>query len=115
MSATGALALQNVPADPNTDSVWAWVNQLNGNHGGAVRLYTSHEFGGRWVTTVPLPAGWHVTFKFFKAPKGYDAAASGVGSPQIQWEYGGVNNDRTLDLPSLNIQAVRGPYTWGQP
>ncbi|MCC7441985.1 MAG: hypothetical protein IT285_10140 [Bdellovibrionales bacterium] len=111
--ASSALALEGVPANPETENVWVWVPQLRDNQGMALRLFTNHEFGGRWVTSVPLPRGWRMSFKFFKLPKTLDPNTQGLS--QAQWEYGGLNNDRSMEMPTLAVQGIRGPYVWGNP
>jgi phosphatidylserine/phosphatidylglycerophosphate/cardiolipin synthase-like enzyme len=106
------VSLHDVPANPETETVWAWVPQLNDNKGGAVRLYTHEYFGGKWVGTIALAPTWKASFKFFILPAN---TSPEKGMHLAKWEYGGSGNDRWVDLSNLAFSQIKAQYFWGKP
>jgi phosphatidylserine/phosphatidylglycerophosphate/cardiolipin synthase-like enzyme len=106
------LSVENVPANPATEVVYAWVANLNNGAGGAIRLYTDKTFAGRWMNAVPAYLNQDTRFKFMILPKGVSPYAKGLHS--ARWEYGGAGNDRVMHSSSLSVQRVEKVYRWGQ-
>ena len=120
--ASGALvmAVKNVPAPlDGSRRVWAWVSNWksteDGPQGRAFELFSYGTFDGKWVTSIPYAAGADLRWKFITAPGDIDPNKN-IGSPDIQWEYGGMDNDRSATLGARNLMTIRSSnYVWGAP
>lgn len=119
--ANKAFAVENVPADPNKDNLWAWIPQLNDNRGGFVQFFTHGYAAGRWLATIPLKPGWSFEVKLLKVPKGFNPYA-GCGRatlaeciPSDAWEWQGFERQRWVHMPQFGVQTVDRVYQWGNP
>jgi hypothetical protein len=88
------VSIYNVPAGPG-DKVCLYSPQLNDNKGGAIPLYTSEEFAGKWLAAIPAPIGWKIDFHVYIDGKMRD-------------------KDRTVVTPKLGIFTFPGHYEWGK-
>jgi phosphatidylserine/phosphatidylglycerophosphate/cardiolipin synthase-like enzyme len=108
-----AAAVLSVSADanPETDSLWAWITIPGSVFQYAAELYTHRAFNGQWVTSVPLLPGTGFNFKFFKAWKGYSPITDGLNNVSFEW--GGSGNDRHYKLAPFAVHTVPGRFTFG--
>lgn len=114
------MAVKNVPAPlDGSRRVWAWVSNWksteDGPQGRAFELFSYGTFDGKWVTSIPYAPGADLRWKFITAPGDIDPNKN-IGSPDIQWEYGGMDNDRSATLGARNLMTIRSSnYVWGAP
>jgi hypothetical protein len=117
---SGALvmAVKNVPASLDySRRVWAWVPDFpaateGGSPGRAFELFSYGTFEGKWVTSIPWTPSQEVRWKFFTAPAAVDPNRDGLGAQGIQWEYGGIHNDRRATLGSRPLLTIRSSNLW---
>lgn len=103
------LSVDHVPADPNTNSMWAWSPTLEMG----LQLFTHHVFAGRWLTVVPISPGKTLAYKFLITPKEEVPSKNNL-KPSFNWEFDGVHN-RSITLPNMALQKIEGHYKWGDP
>ena len=116
------MAVTGVPAGTDgSRRVWAWVPNADpvaegGAPGRAFELFSYHTFEGKWVTSIPGAPRTDVAYKFFTSPRDVDPNRDGLGAPGIEWEYGGVGNDRHASLGSRPLLTIRDSnLRWGAP
>jgi hypothetical protein len=114
------MAVKNVPAIVDgSRRVWAWVSNWQAAEGGpsgrAFELFSYGTFEGKWVTSIPYAPGAELRYKFFTAPPNVDPNRD-LGAPGIEWEYGGMDNDRRATLGSRPLMTIRSSnLSWGAP
>jgi phosphatidylserine/phosphatidylglycerophosphate/cardiolipin synthase-like enzyme len=116
---SGALvmAVKNVPVGLDySRRVWAWVPDYPGVDGApagrAFELFSYGTFEGKWVTSIPAAPGTNVRWKFFSAPASVDPNHDGLDQDGMQWEYGGIHNDRTATVGSRPLLTIRSSSLW---
>lgn len=116
---SGALvmAVRNVPAGlDGSRRVWAWVPDYprgdGETTGRAFELFTHGTFEGKWVTSIPWTPSGELRWKFFTTPAGVDPNRDGLDAPGIEWEYGGMHNDRRATLGSRPLLTIRSSNLW---
>jgi phosphatidylserine/phosphatidylglycerophosphate/cardiolipin synthase-like enzyme len=121
---SGALimAVKNVPAAlDGSRRDWAWVANWQpptdgAPAGRAFELYSAETFEGKWVTSIPYAPSSELQYKFFTAPPNVDPNRDGLGAGGIEWEYGGMGNDRRATLGSRPLLTIRSSnLQWGAP
>ncbi len=122
VSAALVMAVKHVPvALDYSRRVWAWVPDFpaaseGGDPGRAFELFSYGTFEGKWVTSIPWTPGAEVRWKFFSAPANVDPNRDGLGAQGIEWEYGGIHNDRRATLGTRPLLTIRSSnLVWGQP
>lgn len=119
---SGALvmAVKDVPAPlDGSRRVFAWVSNWQSpsgeRTGRAFELFSSSTFEGKWVTSIPYAPDSELRFKLLTAPAGVDPN-TGLGAAGIEWEYGGMDNDRRAVLGSRPLLTIRDSnMRWGRP
>lgn len=119
VSASLIMAVKNVPIGlDGSRRLWAWVPhwQVGEKPGRAFELFSASTFEGKWVTSIPFAPNGDLAYKFFTAPAGVDPNKDGLDDPGIQWEYGGMGNDRHATLGSRPLMTIRSSnLSWGNP
>lgn len=114
------MAVRNVPAPlDGSRRVWAWVSNWQASEGGpsgrAFELFSAGTFEGKWVTSIPYAPGAELRYKFLTAPANVDPNRD-LGAAGIEWEYGGMDNDRRATLGSRPLMTIRSSnLSWGSP
>ncbi len=116
------MAVKGVPAPVDgSKRLWAWVSNWQpptegAPPGRAFELLSYGTFEGKWVTSIPYAPGAELKYKFFIAPANVDPNRDGLDAPGIEWEYGGVGNDRRATLGSRPVMTLRDSnMQWGSP
>lgn len=120
----GALvvAVKGVPAPyDGSRRTWVWASNWQppkegAQPGRAFELFTHGTFEGKWVTSIPYAPGAELRYKFFTAPGDVDPNRDGLAVAGIEWEYGGMANDRRASLGERPLITVRDSNArWGSP
>lgn len=121
---SGALvmAVKNVPAPlDGSRRAWVWVSnwqspEPGAQPGRAFELFSYGTFEGKWVTSIPYAPGTELRYKLFTAPGNVDPNRDGLGVAGMDWEYGGIGNDRKDTLGSRPLLTIRNSNArWGNP
>jgi hypothetical protein len=116
------MAIKNVPAPlDGSRRVWVWVSnwqspEQGASTGRAFELFSYGTFEGKWVTSIPYAPSTELRYKFFTAPGNVDPNRDGLGVAGLDWEYGGIGNDRRDTLGSRPLLTIRSSnLRWGNP
>lgn len=125
---SGALvmAVKNVPAPlDGSRRTWVWVSnwqspptgtQEQAQPGRAFELFSYGTFEGKWVGSIPYAPGAELQYKLFTAPGNVDPNRDGLAVAGLDWEYGGMGNDRRSTLGSRPLLTIRNSnMRWGNP